>query len=112
MRSHGDKAPGEDPFLAHQHFTYHRLQVVIDPFTTGAPEKVKGPDVSVQHYLQGLSHIGNTKRHTAVAETKLGDLDPDIDPTQFYLLITPVELESLAGSKRERNERLYVSVLG
>ena len=74
------------------------------------PKKLEGPDMGIKNHLQGLTGIGDTERHAAVAEAELGNLYLDIDSTQFNLFIAPVELERLAGIKGKRDKDLDASV--
>ena len=59
--------------------------------------------MGIKHHLQGLTSIGNTEWLAAVTKAELGDFNHHLNPTQFYLLITPVELESVTGGIFKRD---------
>lgn len=111
MRGQKKKPPVEDTILTHQHLGDHRLQVIVDAATTSTAKEAERFDVGVQYHLKRLPCVGYAKRHTAVAEPELGNLDLDVEAAKLDLFVTPVELECFSGRKGERNKPVDESLL-
>lgn len=71
------ESPVEDPVLAHQHFGYHGLQIVVDAAPTYSAIGLKYPGMVIMDHLQAITGIGDTEWFAAITQSKLGELDID-----------------------------------
>ena len=91
--------------LANEDHINGGLHVVINPARTCSTEESKRLVVRVEHHLLGLSGIGPHKRHPAVAETDMGNLDRRGHAVDQNNLVAPVELRGFAGIEAQRHIR-------
>lgn len=103
MPAHLLKTADVGAILANEDRIHHRLHVVVDTPGAGAAEEGERLVMRIEHHLLGLSGISPHKRHPAVAETDMGDLDRRGHAVEDHDLMAPVELVGLARIEAQRD---------
>jgi hypothetical protein len=97
------EAAVEQPFLAGEDCLYNCLEIVIHHALRHAAEEGEGAVVRVEHHLLGFSGVGHDEHLAAECQPEMRDLDGLHNAVELDVLMAPVELTDLAGSKRQRN---------
>lgn len=101
MPKHLLEPPVIGPVLAHEDRINGGLNVVIDAPRTGTTKESKRLVVGVKHHLSGLARIGPDKRHPAMAQTDMRDLDGRGDAIDQNNFMAPVKLIGFTGIKTQ-----------